>query len=45
MAVMNDLRQFMRENPTETVFLFFLSDHMSINSDYMGLANFKADNR
>ncbi len=45
MSVMNDIRQFMQENPTETVFLFFLSDHMSINSDYMGLANIKKKNR
>jgi hypothetical protein len=35
----------MEENPSETVFLFFLSDHMSINSDYMGLANLKRANR
>ena len=44
-SVLDDIRVFMHENPSESVWILLTPDYSPINADYLGIANLKRKNR
>jgi hypothetical protein len=44
-SVLEDIRDFMTEYPSESVWIMLTPDYSPINADYLGTVNFKRANR
>ena len=43
--MLEDVRRFMQEYPTETVWVLMTPDYSPINADYLGIVNVSRKNR